>query len=208
VGTPRVVPLAETTPAQRERAAAILVAALAHAPAAWKELDDAREEVATFFTDPGRTAWAALDGDALDGEALVGWVGAVDGYEGHVWELHPLVVDPAHQRRGVGAALVRALEDAGRAAGVLTVTLGTDDDFGGTTIFGVDVYDDLPGHIARLAPRDDAPATHPVNFYRRMGYTVVGLVPDANGVGRHDIIMARSLRATAGPDAAGHERRD
>jgi aminoglycoside 6'-N-acetyltransferase I len=184
-----IVPLAETTPAQRERAAAILVAALAHAPSAWKDLDEARDEVATFFADPDRTAWAAVDGDDV-----IGWVGAIRGYEGHVWELHPLVVDPSRQRRGVGTRLVRALEDAARAAGVLTVTLGTDDDFGGTSIFGVDPYDDVPGHIARLAPRDDAPAPHPVTFYRRLGYVVVGLVPDANGVGRHDIIMARAIR--------------
>ena len=189
-GTPRVVPFAATTPEQRERAAAVLVAALAHAPAAWKSLDDARAEVATFLADPDRTAWAALDGDA----ALLGWVGAIRVYEGHVWELHPLVVAPGHQRRGVGTALVRALEEAARAAGVLTVTLGTDDDFGGTTIFGVDVYDDLPGHLARLAPADGAPAPHPVAFYRRLGYVVVGLLPDANGVGRHDIMMARAIR--------------
>jgi aminoglycoside 6'-N-acetyltransferase I len=35
---------------------------------------------------------------------------------------------------------------------------------------------------------------HPVEFYRRVGYTVIGLLPDANGVGRHDILMARSLQ--------------
>jgi aminoglycoside 6'-N-acetyltransferase I len=170
----------------------ILVDALAHVPAAWKTLDDARDEVATFFTDPDRTgrAWAAVDADG----ALVGWIGAIRQYEGHVWELHPLVVDPARQRRGVGTRLVRALEDAARAAGVLTVTLGTDDDFGGTTVFGADLYDDLPGHIARLAPRDGAPVPHPVEFYRRVGYAVIGLMPDANGRGRHDILMARSLQ--------------
>ena len=188
-GAPRVVPFAELGPAQRERAAEVLVAALAHAPTAWTTIEEGREEVATFFTDPERTAWAALEG-----ETLLGWVGAIDTYNGLVWELHPLVVDPARQRRGVGALLVRALEDAGRARGVLTVTLGTDDDFGGTTIFGVDVFDDLPGHIARLAPRDGAPVAHPITFYRRMGYVVVGLVPDANGAGKHDIIMGRSLR--------------
>ena len=189
-GTPRVVPFAETTPEQRERAAAVLVAALAHAPAAWKTLDDAREEVATFLTDPDRAAWVALDDDG----ALLGWVGAIRVYEGHVWELHPLVVDPDRQRRGVGTALVRALEDAARAAGVVTVTLGSDDDFGGTTIFGVDVYDDIPGHIARLAAVAGGPAPHPVTFYRRMGYVVTGLLPDANGAGRHDIFMAKAIR--------------
>ena len=184
----RIVPFAELSPAQREQAAAVLVAALAHAPAAWKAMDDAREEVATFLGDADRTAWAAVDGDAV-----LGWVGAIRAYEGHVWELHPLVVDPARQRRGIGTRLVRALEQAGRDAGVLTVMLGTDDDFGGTTLSGVDPYDDVPGHIARLAPRPDAPAPHPLPFYRRLGYTVVGLLPDANGRGKPDIFMARRL---------------
>ena len=131
----RIAPFAELTAAQRERAAGILVAALAHAPAAWKEMDDAREEVDTFFTDPDRAAWAALDGDAV-----LGWIGRISVYEGHVWELHPLAVDPASQRRGVGTALVRALEGAAREAGAHTVYLGIDDDFGGTTAFGADVY--------------------------------------------------------------------
>jgi aminoglycoside 6'-N-acetyltransferase I len=183
-----IVPLTDLTPAQREQAAAILVAALAHAPAAWKDMDDAREEVETFFTDPDRAAWGALDGDAL-----LGWVGRIRVYEGHVWELHPLAVDPARQRGGVGTALVEALERAARDAGVQTVYLGTDDDFGGTTAFGADVYEDVAGHLARLAPRADAPAPHPLPFYRRLGYAVVGFLPDANGRGKHDIFMAKRV---------------
>lgn len=191
-----IVPFAELSPAQRERAAAVLVAALAHAPSAWHDLDAARAEVATFLDDAERTAWAAVE----DGEVR-GWIGAIRGYDGHVWELHPLAVDPAHQRRGLGTRLVRALEDAARAAGVSTVTLGTDDDFGGTTAFGVDLYADLPGHLARLAPRADAAAPHPLPFYRKLGYAVVGFLPDANGPGRPDIVMAR--RVAAGPDGSG-----
>jgi aminoglycoside 6'-N-acetyltransferase I len=35
---------------------------------------------------------------------------------------------------------------------------------------------------------------HPFEVYRRLGYEVVGVIPDANGFGRPDIYMAKSLR--------------
>jgi aminoglycoside 6'-N-acetyltransferase I len=186
----RVVRLDETTEAQRERAAAVLVAAFTHMPSAWRGLAEAREEVGEFLRDPERRAWAALDGDAL-----VGWVGAIPSHGAHAWELHPLAVDPARQRAGVGTRLVRALEAAARDAGVVTVWLGTDDDFGGTTAHGADLYADPGGHVARLAPLASSPAPHPVTFYRKLGYAVVGVLPDVNGPGRPDIFMARRVGA-------------
>ena len=34
---------------------------------------------------------------------------------------------------------------------------------------------------------------HPFAFYQRLGYEVVGLLPDVNGPGRPDILMAKRL---------------
>jgi aminoglycoside 6'-N-acetyltransferase I len=34
---------------------------------------------------------------------------------------------------------------------------------------------------------------HPVDFYLRMGFEVVGLIPDANGPGKLDILMAKQV---------------
>jgi aminoglycoside 6'-N-acetyltransferase I len=34
---------------------------------------------------------------------------------------------------------------------------------------------------------------HPYEFYQKLGYTIVGVVPDANGIGKPDIVMAKSL---------------
>ncbi|WP_293681091.1 GNAT family N-acetyltransferase [uncultured Phenylobacterium sp.] len=177
----RIVDFSQLTAAQRVQAAHVLEAAFAHLPAAF---DGAfAEEVQTFFTELGRAAWAALDGDAV-----VGWVGRIEGYE-YAWELHPLAVHPAAQRRGVGSALVALLEERARAAGMLTVYLGTDDEFDGTNLFGQELFPDVAGKIAGVVETNG----HPFAFYRKLGYEITGLVPHANGFGKPDILMAKRL---------------
>lgn len=47
-----IVSFTKLTAAQRESAAEILVAALAHAPGAWKTMDAARNVVARLTADP------------------------------------------------------------------------------------------------------------------------------------------------------------
>jgi aminoglycoside 6'-N-acetyltransferase I len=172
-----------TTTAQREEAATVLVSALAHVPSAWHDMASARAEVSTFVGNQERLAIAAVDGGRLRG-----WIGAIR-HSRHAWELHPLVVDPAHQRRGCGTLLVTALEDAARRACICTIWLGADDDFGGTNLFGVDVYPDVLGYLRRLT----STGKHPYTFYRRLGYALVGLLPDVDGPGRHDILMAKRI---------------
>jgi len=100
------------------------------------------------------------------------------------------VVDPPFQRRGVGTALLAAIEDRARRAGVRTIYLGTDDDYGGTSLFGRDLWPDPLAHAASAMPTARG---HAMAFYRRQGYRVVGLLPDANGPGRPDIFMAKRL---------------
>lgn len=124
-----------------------------------------------------------------DDGAVLGWVAATAGYDGRVWELHPLVVTPSAQGQGVGRALVRDLEREVGARGALTLWLGVDDVLRNTSLTDVDVYGDVPGAIAGFA----AAQAHPAGFYLRVGFTVVGVMPDANGLGRHDVLMAKRV---------------
>lgn len=184
----QLVPLEALTLAQRREAARILHRALIHAPSAWPTLEAAGAEVATFFEDPDRIGMAIA---LVEGGAVCGWIGAIRAYDGHAWELHPLVVDPPRQRRGLGARLVRALEDRAAAAGVSTLYLGTDDDFGGTSLHGRDLYPDPLKPLSAI----EATGGHPFAFYRKLGFAVVGVIPDANGPGRPDILMAKRVGA-------------
>ncbi len=178
----QIAPFPGLSPAQLAEAARILREAI-HGES-YKASGEAEEEVASFLSDPERFALAVVEG-----ETLLGWIGGVRGYS-HALELHPLVVDPPRHRQGIGAALVAALEAQARAEGFLTVHLGTDDDFGGSSLFGADLFPDPLAKLAGIEPRGGG---HPFFFYRRLGYVPTGVLPDANGAGRPDIFMARRL---------------
>jgi len=152
------------------------------APEAWATFDEGLEEVHDVIKDG--ICRAALD----DAGVVLGWVGGKYSY-GFVWELHPLVVDPARRGEGVGRALVSDIEAQAREHGALTLILGTDDEVDLTTLSGVDLYADIAGYIAQA--KGNAP--HALEFYRRLGYTIIGVVPDANGYGKPDIWMAKRL---------------
>jgi aminoglycoside 6'-N-acetyltransferase I len=168
-----------------DQAAALLVEAFPH----WlPTLEMARGEVREALG----TDRICLVARAED--AILGWVGAIPGYR-RAWELHPLMVRADVRRMGVGRALVAALEERVRAAGALTLHLGTDDDgpTPGTSAGGVELFPDVLSHAANLRVID-----HPAGFYRRMGFEVVGLIPDASGPGKPDILMAKRVSGNTG----------
>jgi aminoglycoside 6'-N-acetyltransferase I len=37
--------------------------------------------------------------------------------------------------------------------------------------------------------------SEPYTFYHRLGYTIVGVLPDINGFGKHDILMAQRIQS-------------
>jgi aminoglycoside 6'-N-acetyltransferase I len=166
--------------------AALLVAAFAeHWPEAWPDLASAVAEVRESFA-ADRISRVALGA----GDAVLGWIGGISEYDGNVWELHPLVVRPDSQRQGIGRALVADLEARVRERGGLTISLGSDDEDNMTTLAGVDLYPDPWLHIRQIRNLRG----HPYEFYQKLGYTITGVVPDANGIGKPDIIMAKRVQ--------------
>ena len=179
-----IVDFSALAPSRHAEAARILREALAHLPSAYNAPGEAEAEVALRSAD---NDW--LGHAALEGERLAGWVGAIRTY-GCGWEIHPLVVAPDLQRRGIGSALLAALEARAHSEGVLTLFLGSDDDYGGTNLFGRDLWPDVVNHVAAA---EATARGHALTFYRRHGYEIVGLLPDVNGSGRPDIMLAKRL---------------
>ena len=115
-----------------------------------------------------------------------------------------MVVRRAHRRRGIGRQLAAAFETEARNRGGLTATLGTDDDSGMTSLSGVNLYDGVARHLSALR---DLGRNHPFLFYMKLGYVVTGVMPDANGRGRPDIYMSKSLAGGQPTRAHDKERR-
>lgn len=150
----------------------------------WCPTMEAAEEALRECLSPGNTQLAAVE----NGE-VIGFGGILTPtYDGRVYELHPLAVRADKQKQGVGKLIITALEDEARARGGLTLWLGSDDETDETSLSNCDLYDDLPAKL-----RDFRPGIHPSGFYLKMGYKIIGVMPDANGRGRPDIYMAKAL---------------
>ena len=170
-----------------EEAAGLLHAAFSPL-GVWTTMAEARHEVIESIG-AERVSRVARSGDGN----VVGWIGAIRQYDGLVWELHPIVVDEPHRRRGVGRALILDLEAILSARGGLTLWAGSDDLAGETSLGGVDLYSALPKRLDNV----HSWGSHPLPFYHRLGFHLIGVMPDANGPGRPDIFLAKRLGAMA-----------
>jgi len=177
-----IVNMTQLNEAQINQAARILTDSI---PIGWPTLQDALAEINALLI-PENTLLAAVEDDMV-----VGWGGILPGYNGNVFELHPLAVRSDKRKQGIGRAIVTALENEARKRGGLTIHLGADDERGdGETSFAnVDLFEDLPEKIKSFSP-----GTHQSGFYLKMGYKIIGVMPDANGIGKPDIYFGKRLR--------------
>jgi aminoglycoside 6'-N-acetyltransferase I len=180
-----IIPLTQGNDRLIQQAAQLLVDAFReHWPDAWPTIEDGLKEVGEML-EPGRICRAAID----EKGNLLGIIGGIPGYDGNVWELHPLAVQPSLQGQGIGRDLVEDFEEQVRSKGGLTITLGSDDEDGMTSLANVDLYVDLWIKIRDIRNFKG----HPFGFYQKMGYVITGVVPDANGIGKPDILMAKRV---------------
>ena len=90
---------------------------------------------------------------------------------------------------GIGRALVQDFEEQVRMRGALTVMLGTDDEDNRTSLSNTDLYVEPWKKISEIKNF----GRHPFEFYQKMGYCITGVVPDANGAGKPDILMSKKI---------------
>lgn len=154
------------------------------APDAWPDMSSAQRELEECLAEE-----RICRGAFLEGGSLLGWVGGIPQYDGNVWELHPIVVREKARGRGIGSLLVQDLEEQAARRGGLTVYLGTDDHLNMTSLSRVDLFSNTWEHIRNIKNY----RRHPYEFYQKQGYTIVGVLPDANGPGQPDIFMAKRI---------------
>src|SRR5437867_967849 len=175
----RITPLRPEDDEAVRQAALLLVEGFKESsPHVWPTLESALHEVQKSFAS-GRLSRVALDSTG----AVIGWTGAIQQYRGHVWELHPLVVRADRRRQGIGRSLVEDLEAQVRERGGVTLWLGADDEIGETSLSERNLYPDPLAHLSRIKNLRG----HPYEFYMKLGFTLVGVLPDANGIGKPDI---------------------
>ena len=167
-----------------EQVALILLDCFGHLPSGYPTLEEALEEVHESFASD-RISRIAVD----DAGTALGWIGGIQQYDGNVWELHPLIVKPDCRGQGIGRLLVADLEVQARQRGGVTLWLGTDDEEGKTTLSGITLYPNVWKHIETIQNLRQ----HPYEFYQKCGFVIVGVMPDANGLGKPDIYMAKQL---------------
>jgi aminoglycoside 6'-N-acetyltransferase I len=182
----KIVTLTQENSRLIQQAAQLLTDAFReHWPQAWPTLEEAIQEVHEMMQSE-RICCAAVD----ENDDLLGIIGGIPQYDGHVWELHPLAVLPRLQGMGIGRSLVENFEEQVRLRGGLTITLGSDDEDNMTSLSNVELYADLWDKIKNIKNLK----VHPFGFYMKMGYVITGVVPDANGIGKPDIIMSKRVR--------------
>ena len=121
---------------------------------------------------------------------VVGIISAIPQYGVTGWELHPLAVFPEYQRKGIDTLLIETLEDEVASQGGVMMYLGSDDETNTTSLFSEDLYIDTFYKLTNIKNIDG----HPFPFYEKHGYKIVGVLPDANGIGKPDILIAKRIR--------------
>ncbi len=150
----------------------------------WQTVESAEREV----SDCCNAEYLSIGYIAHD--ELAGWVGLRPMYGTITWELHPIMVKPELQKQGIGTKLLNEIERMAKEKNILNIILGTDDEFGKTSLSKIDLYNsDIFDEIDKIQNLSD----HPFGFYQKNGYKIIGVIPDANGLNKPDILMGKRL---------------
>jgi aminoglycoside 6'-N-acetyltransferase I len=185
---PFPVDVAAFDPADEVRlaeAASVLFRAAARVSSVFPAPEAALGELLELTRRAGSFTFVALN---LNSE-VCGLVAASPRAASAVLEVYPLAVDPPFQRRGVGRALLRALESAALRRGFTTLLLAVDDEIGQTSLAGRTLFPDPLAPMTRFIP----PASHPSAFLKRLGFALTGVIPEAAGPGRPQLWFAKSI---------------
>ncbi len=157
------------------------------------------------FCDTGTSSWSTIEKclkeveDSLVEEKIsriavdenghvLAWAIGADVYD-VTWELELLVVRRDAKLNGIGRKLLEDFEEQVRMRKGTGVFLGSDDENNRTSLGGIDLYPNPLEHLANIKNIGG----HPFEFYQKCGYSITGVIPDANGFGKPDIWMTKRI---------------
>ena len=153
-----------------------------NAPEWLPNLESCRQEVnKSFQTD--RRSRVLIDSHGI----ALGWIGAIT--DESLWEIHPIAVAPSQQGNGYGLVLVSDIVELARNSGAVAIWAGTSDETGATSFSSIDLYK----YPASALENFSAPRDHPVSFWSKTGFSLVGVMPDEEGLGKPGIHFAMRL---------------
>lgn len=151
---------------------------------AWSTMEECEKEVADSLTDE-RISRIALD----ENEKVLAWTIGDEIYTNYTWELELLVVRRDLKAKGIGRKMLEDFENEVLKRGSSVVFLGSDDENNRTSLGGIELYPNPLEHLAKIKNLDN----HPYEFYQKCGYTIIGVIPHANGFGKPDIWMTKQI---------------
>lgn len=125
---------------------------------------------------------------ALIDDEVLGWI-AGKRYRTHGFRITHCVVHPDVHRLGIGRRMAIAFESAAQDAGALIVHASMIDSACSTSLGGRDLF---PGLLSRTVNEQDD-VNHPVIFFLCCGYELAGVLPDAYGWGKPELIVAKRV---------------
>jgi len=123
-------------------------------------------------------------------EQLIGWMGLIPMYE-KTWEIHPMVIKHEYQKKGYGKILIDEMEKAAREKGIIGIVAGSDDETNKTSLSEKELTgENLFEEINKIKNYKN----HPFEFYIKCGFSIVGIIPNANGPNKPDIWLWKDIR--------------
>jgi len=121
---------------------------------------------------------------------LIGWAGLRPMYE-KTWELHPMVIKQEFQGKKYGQKLLNELENIAYKNGIIGIVAGSDDETNSTSLSDKEINGE---NIFEEIKCIKNYKKHPFEFYKKCGYNIIGIIPNANGQNKPDIWLWKDIR--------------
>jgi aminoglycoside 6'-N-acetyltransferase I len=122
---------------------------------------------------------------------LIGWCCLTPSYWGKTWDLHPFVISTKFQGKGLGKKLMGEIEKLVQEKGAIGIILDSGDEEKLTSLSEKEINE---ANIFEEIKNIKNIRNHPYEFYKKCGFMIYGIIPNAYGVNKSSILMWKDIR--------------